>query len=198
MSQADLGDGAGSIGLGFGAGGGTPSGPGPGGMPGRSGRRKGPAIEVVFPVTPMLDMAFQLMAFFVLTFQAPSGETRIDLYLPAAPAALPEPDRDRPGGPRARRADLDLENDLIVRAEAGEAGGLRSLALGTSTVPDLATLADRARRYAEVLGDRPLRVRLVADETLRYEEVARIVAALSDARVASIRFADTPVGEGRP
>ena len=43
----------------------------------------------MFPVTPMLDMAFQLLAFFVLTFQAPSAETHLDLHLPATPAALP-------------------------------------------------------------------------------------------------------------
>ena len=56
-----------------------------------------------FPVTPMLDMAFQLLAFFILTFQAPSAETHLDLYLPATPVALPGaaagPGRGRP--PRA-------------------------------------------------------------------------------------------------
>ena len=45
--------------------------------------------EVQFPVTPMLDMAFQLLAFFVLTFQAPTSETHLDLTLPATPAAMP-------------------------------------------------------------------------------------------------------------
>ncbi len=54
----------------------------------RGGRPK-PPDTVYFPVVPMLDMAFQLLAFFILTFQAPSGESRIDLDLPAAPAALP-------------------------------------------------------------------------------------------------------------
>ena len=51
--------------------------------------RPGPPDEVFFPVTPMLDMAFQLLAFFVLTFKAPTAETHIDLHLPATPAALP-------------------------------------------------------------------------------------------------------------
>ncbi len=45
--------------------------------------------EVAFPVAPMLDMAFQLLAFFILTFKAPSDETHVDLDLPATPAALP-------------------------------------------------------------------------------------------------------------
>ena len=52
----------------------------------------------------MLDMAFQLLAFFVLTFQAPSSETRLDLDLPATPAALPGPGTaPGPPGRSARR-----------------------------------------------------------------------------------------------
>ena len=58
----------------------------------------------MFPVTPMLDMAFQLLAFFVLTFQAPSAETHLDLDLPATPAGAARgargarPSRRRRGG----------------------------------------------------------------------------------------------------
>ena len=44
--------------------------------------RPGPPEEVSFPVAPMLDMAFQLLAFFILTFKAPSAETHLDLDLP--------------------------------------------------------------------------------------------------------------------
>ena len=58
--------------------------------------RPGPPDEVFFPVTPMLDMAFQLLAFFILTFKAPSAETHIDLHLPTTPAALPERPWARP------------------------------------------------------------------------------------------------------
>ena len=157
----------------------------------RAGRRQGAPIEVQFPVTPMLDMAFQLMAFFVLTFQAPTAETRLDLYLPTTPAALPGSTRGRATEAAARKVDLDLENDLVIRARADDLGDLKSLALNDSPVPDLAALADRLGRYAKVLGARPLRVRLLADDRLRYEEAARIVGACIDGRgVASIRLAD--------
>ena len=55
--------------------------------------RPGPPEEVSFPVAPMLDMAFQLLAFFILTFKAPSAETHLDLDLPATPVALPAASR---------------------------------------------------------------------------------------------------------
>ena len=156
----------------------------------RAGRWQGAPIEVQFPVTPMLDMAFQLMAFFVLTFQAPTAETRLDLYLPTTPAALPGSPGGRATEPTARKIDLDLENDLVIRARADDLGDLASLTLNDSPVPDLAALADRLGRYAKVLGERPLRVRLVADDRLRYEEAARIVGVCTSAGVASIRLAD--------
>src|SRR3954447_8582180 len=90
--------------------------------------RPKPPEEVLFPVTPMLDMAVQLLAFFVLTFQAPTAETHLDPDLPVPPAALP-------GAPQVEarisptRADADLENDLWVRAEADDLGELKALRL---------------------------------------------------------------------
>jgi biopolymer transport protein ExbD len=151
--------------------------------------RPGPPDEVFFPVAPMLDMAFQLLAFFILTFKAPTAETHIDLHLPTTPAALPSaPSGEaRPRG--ARAVDADLENDLLVRAEADDLGDLKALRLGEASLPDLAALGDRLRRYAQLLGRRPLRVRLVADDRLRYEPAARIIATCSAAGVASIRLA---------
>jgi biopolymer transport protein ExbD len=148
-----------------------------------------PAEEVQFPVTPMLDMAFQLLAFFILTYQSPTSETRLDLYLPTAPVALP-------GAPRGqaqatpRRNELDLENDLQIRAEADDLGDLRSLRLGDSLVPDAEALGELLRRYKSVLDGRPLRVRLSADDRLRYEVAARIIGVCNSVGVASIKLAD--------
>jgi biopolymer transport protein ExbD len=151
--------------------------------------RPKPPEEVMFPVTPMLDMAFQLLAFFVLTFQAPSAETHLDLHLPATPLAMPGAPRGKAEPLPSRRVDTDLENDLFVRAEADDLGDLRSIRLGEAILPDLRTLGDRLRRYVEILEGRPLRVRLVADDHLRYEEAARVLATCSTAGVANVRLA---------
>jgi biopolymer transport protein ExbD len=108
-----------------------------------------------------------------------------------------------PGAPRGqarttpKRADLDLENDLQIRAEADELGELRSLKLGDARLPDLSALADRLRRYAVVLDGRPLRVRLAADDRLRYEVAARIIGTCSAAGVDAIRLADPASDPGR-
>ncbi len=144
--------------------------------------------EVAFPVAPMLDMAFQLLAFFILTFKSPSAETHIDLELPATPAALPAKAEGRAVIRSRHRADTDLENDLLVRAVADDLGDLKSLRLGEADVPDLPSLGRRLRRYTELLQGRPLRVRIVADDRLRYEPAAQLIATCSSAKVASIRL----------
>ena len=163
---------------------------------GRRERKQGESPEEVqFPVTPMLDMAFQLLAFFILTFQSPTSESRLDLYLPTVPIALP-------GGPQGqarvkppRRTELDLENDLRIRAEADDLGDLKSLKLGDTPLPDLEALADKLRRYAAVLQGQPLRVRIIADDRLRYEEAAKIIGTCNTVGVASIRLADPASAE---
>ena len=141
---------------------------------------------------PMLDMAFQLLAFFIITFKPPSAETHLDLDLPATPVALPSASRGDAQPIPARNVDTDLENDLLVRAEADDLGDLKVLKLGEAPVPDLATLGKRLRLYTQLLDGKPLRVRLVADDKLRYEPAARIIAVCSSAGVGAIRL--TPPG----
>jgi hypothetical protein len=85
-----------------------------------------------------------------------------------------------------------LENDLLIRAEADDLGDLKALKLGEALVPDLGTLGKRLKQYTQLLDGKPLRVRLVADDKLRYEPAARLIAVCSSAGVSAIRL--TPPG----
>jgi biopolymer transport protein ExbD len=155
--------------------------------PRRRNYRPGPPDDVFIPVAPMLDMAFQLLAFFILTFKAPTAEMHVDLYLPVAAVAMPTKPEGR-ARPDSARIEAELENDLLIRAEADELGDLKALKLGDAPISGPDVLGDRLRRYAKILGDRPLRVRIAADDRLRYEPAARIIAACSAAGVASVRI----------
>jgi biopolymer transport protein ExbD len=166
----------------------------------------GPPDEVAFPVTPMLDMAFQLLAFFILTFQAPSSETHLDLDLPATPAALPGANRGEARPLPPQKVDSDLETEVFVRAEADDLGDLKLLRIGDAILQDMDTLGKRLKQYREALDGKSLRIRLIADDDLRYEEAARVMTACSAAGVAEIRLSDpssapTPLARpagGRP
>lgn len=151
-------------------------------------RRPGPPDEVYFPVVPMLDMSFQLLAFFILTFQPPSNETRLDLVLPSAPVALP---RGPTISPEA--ADMvGLDADLIVTARSDARGELAELVLAGATLSDIPALQARLERYVSVVAPRPVRVVLEAEDTLRYEQGARLIAACTTAGVGSVRLAEPP------
>lgn len=151
--------------------------------------RSRPVETIPFPVTPMLDMAFQLLAFFILTFQAPTRETRIDLDLPATSAALPV--APSPESHLVTSKDTDvLETDLTVHAESAPNGAMRSLRLGAAAVESVEILEERLRKYRALLDDQPLRIRVIADKRLSYGEAARVIGACAAAGATTIRLPD--------
>src|SRR5262245_58331109 len=79
-------------------------------------------VEVALPITPMLDMAFQLLFFFVVNFNPADLEGRLDLNLPSEVVRVGDPK----GGPpkAADPAALEFPADLTVtvRAIQGEGG----------------------------------------------------------------------------
>lgn len=160
-------------------------------------KRPGPPDDVFFPVVPMLDMSFQLLAFFILTFQAPSRETRLDLDLPIAPAALPKRADSAPASERV----AGLDTSLTVRATADPEGRLESLHLDELTLEGPDALADRLKAYVKALEGKPLRVVIQADDALLYQTAARLVNACAQAGVGTVRLAPPPSqnsGRGAP
>jgi len=149
--------------------------------------RSRPVETIPFPVTPMLDMAFQLLAFFILTFQPPTRETRIDLDLPATAAALPSGEASETSVVPSTDVDI-LETDLTIHAHSQPNGDLRSLRLGGVDVPSVAVLEDRLRKYRALLENRPLRIQVIPDARLHYGEAARVLGACSAAGATSIRL----------
>jgi len=85
-----------------------------------------PMAEPAIPITPMLDMTFQLLFFFIMTFKPPVGEeTEIPFSLPAeenkkASAAKPQ---DKP----PEDAPPKFEADLTITLVANQTGDLRKI-----------------------------------------------------------------------
>lgn len=155
-------------------------------------RRPGPPEEVAFPVAPMLDMAFQLLAFFILTFQPASNELRIDLELPIAASAQPRAEGGQAKADNTLTAlpKIDIASDLRITATADASGNLVSLRLGLADVPDIKTLGDRLTRYRKLLENKPLKVVLMADSGLVYDQAAQIIAAAQAAGAETIHLGE--------
>lgn len=77
-------------------------------------------VEPTLPITPMLDMTFQLFAFFVFTYHPQSLEGKVDFKLPATgeyKAKAPE-DVD----PSKSDTEVNLDSDLTVKVETVKQG----------------------------------------------------------------------------
>ena len=78
-------------------------------------------VEPDLPITPMLDMSFQLLAFFITTYNPTPTEGHLDVGLPAEKGSqstkLPDP------------TDAELIEDLTVRVESDEKGDIAAISL---------------------------------------------------------------------
>ena len=119
-------------------------------------KRKRPGtdrVEPDLPITPMLDMSFQLLAFCIMTFKPAPTEGQIALALPKE---LPGP----PGAPPIQPEDLikpasytvrvtAADNGTIAHMTLAEAGAVAPKDLGAS-VPafrdELLAISDRLKR----------------------------------------------------
>jgi len=78
-------------------------------------------VEPDLPITPMLDMSFQLLAFFIMTFRPAPTEAQIAMTLPkeeggVATASFPSASDDKPVR-------------YIIRVEASDDGQIKKMTL---------------------------------------------------------------------
>jgi biopolymer transport protein ExbD len=130
--------------------------------------------KVDIQMTPMIDIVFQLMAFFLMTFKVATVEGDFDLK-------LPKPDRTA-SGPKLRER-------IIVRLEADAGGDLASLRIqsgpplaagrgATSPFRALASHLDRRSAEARAAGQEEPEIELDADDVLRYEHIVATFEAV--------------------
>ena len=124
------------------------------------------------PMTPMIDIVFQLLVFFIMSFKIvlPEGDFNIRMPLPASEA--PAPPSELP--------------TLTLRMEAGEGGELARLRLGARVLEgptrfqqlraEMKGLVGVAAAPEEAVDQE---VEINADYGLHYEHVMRAITALS-------------------
>ena len=166
-----------------------------------------PSGEVIINVVPMLDMTFQLLFFFIITFQAPSGlEAQIPLVLPP-PEGQQEAAKDKKDN-----TDKDIvptiDSDVIVEVKSlnnpqypGEMGEIevsglakeiirptpgKSLDEGRTEV--FARLGETMKQMAQDLKKDKLSLRLKADPGVKWERVIQVADTCRQAKFLGIRF----------
>ena len=121
--------------------------------------RKGkePPAEISLPITPMLDMSFQLLFFFISTFKLPTGmEGSMDLNLPSEATAKADklanvdPNKSSEDKPPDLKAEITIS--VQTQAQGADANGISNMTIeetsGKTSVPppysrDLHELTDK-------------------------------------------------------
>lgn len=155
-------------------------------------QRLDPPIDIQLPITPMLDMSFQLLAFFVITFKAASAtEGQLDVVLPR-PLEPKAKDPTQIDVTKQTAAEPDDAADVTVALAAHADGDLASITVREKSDKAIAgpTAADMCRALTAELkklrdaGGNQAVIRIEASPKLKY---ARVVDAMDACLAAGYR-----------
>jgi biopolymer transport protein ExbD len=152
------------------------------------------------PIAPMLDMAFQLLTFFVLTYKPAPAEVQYTMNLiPPQPATAitAEAPTDKPSDnlPASLRT-------LPTTLRAGGGGRLSQIMIGEATIPtdpkELERELDKYFQNPDLPFDQTM---LKVDPRLKYSELMKVMNAFMNAFIHSkkppnITFEELIPGEG--
>ncbi len=156
-------------------------------------KKKRSTEDVTLNVTAMLDMAFQLLAFFVLTFRPPPGEEQIFLKLPPAKPVTGFTGTQNAGADDTKDAkDVKTTRSVVVQLQdANGDGSISKVYIGDPSIGKLKeiamnTLPDELRHFFRAkdpgdAGDQKggaignyEQMVIQSTPTLRWEEVLKV------------------------
>jgi biopolymer transport protein ExbD len=112
---------------------------------GRRRRKRRSQEGVELNLAAMLDMAFQLLTFFILTFRPAPVEGQISLRMPPAKPVSPVQNAVQAGANPENTNPVEGLNSLVISVIPNKAGGVGQLAVGESPIGTLAGLNDRLK-----------------------------------------------------
>jgi biopolymer transport protein ExbD len=147
--------------------------------------------EVEVQITPMLDMAFQLLTFFILTYHPSPIEGQFAMnLLPAAPVVdinAPAPETNQ----AQEKSDLPAAlRTMTTTLHSGPGGELGRVTVGDNEIQGMQALEEK---LTQILGDKNLpfdQALIQADPSLRYEELIKVINIYSKKGITKISFAE--------
>jgi biopolymer transport protein ExbD len=154
--------------------------------------------EVTLPITPMLDMAFQLLFFFIMTFNPSDLEGQLDMSLPSEADKAAHDQKNVNPKPVDKDA-LEFTSDLTVKVRAqigGENDGKIS-ALAVQTIDSkeepitgadpLASLKKYLRDKRTTLSNKDS-IKVQGDGRLRVREMLHVMDACRNSGFKNVSF----------
>ena len=164
---------------------------------GKKKKRKG-SSDVDIPITPMLDMAFQLLTFFILTYVPAPQEISFPMNLLPAQAATKLD--AQVSSDAASNADLPASlRTLDTGLRAGEGGRLGRVTIGDNAIEGIAALE---KELTIILKDPTLpfdQALIRVDPRLHFSEVMTVIDIYAKLKITKISFGELTAGdEGLP
>jgi biopolymer transport protein ExbD len=147
--------------------------------------------EVELQVTPMLDMAFQLLTFFILTFKSAPTEGQFAMnLLPAAPAI--KMDAAAPPNTDAKNNDVPaLLKTMTTQLRANPDGTLGKVTLEELEVDGMDQLKVKLAEILDPAQKLDFEQALIqADPNLKYEELMKVIDVFSSLKITKISFGE--------
>ncbi len=153
--------------------------------------------DVEIPITPMLDMAFQLLTFFILTYHPSPTEGQFSMnLLPAQPVAS----MDAPAAD-AKATNNDLPAGLKTLPATLRAGPDGMLAVVSVEERELDGMDAFTKELTAILKDPSLpfdQTVIKVDPKLKYSELVKVINVFSELNVSKISFSELRADEGSP
>lgn len=164
-------------------------------------RRPRAASQVELNLAAMLDMAFQLLAFFALTFRTPPLEGQISLRLPPPQPVVGVANGAQAGSDLKNTDPLAKINTLTISIFADpKTGAIASLGVGESQIPTLPALEGRLKQVFADPGNPFDQVIIQVSDSCRYDELMKVIdictkQKLPDGKkLSKLSFVELPSG----
>ncbi len=164
-------------------------------------RKRRSQSDVELNLAAMLDMAFQLLTFFILTFRPAPIEGQISLRLPPPQAVVVAKDAQKAGQDTSNTNPVQGVNTLTISVFADpQSGAIKSLGVGETQVAGLAALSGKLKEVFADPGNPFDQVIIQVSDTCRYDELMKVVdvctrQVLPDGqKLSKLSFVEVPSG----
>jgi biopolymer transport protein ExbD len=149
-------------------------------------KRKSPE-EVELNLAAMLDMAFQILTFFILTFRPPPAEGQIQLRMPPAQPLYQEKATQQAGNNDQNKDPTIGLKTLPIILTATDDGSIRQIYVNKAEVVVDPKLAMLDAELKKLLGDPATpydQVVIQVGSNLKYEELMRVLGVCTHQTIA--------------
>lgn len=163
----------------------------------KRGRKKESKPGVELPIAPMLDMTFQLLAFFIFTYRPTIMEGKLEFQLPAS-GTFKAQDASMVDPTKPSDVEVNLPSELTVVLKTPKDGdGVGTISQievqsreANSVVPTVEALTEYLKRVRQELQNQD-DIRIRPDKALKYSFVVEVMDACRKADFNRISF-DAP------